>query len=282
MDYRGLIQHTVGKDQKVLEIGPSYNPTCPKSMGYNTTIFDHLPREDLVVKYSGYGVDVGRIEDVDVVGNSLSEIEGEFDVIVASHLIEHTPDFIAFLRDCSRLMHQNSRLYLLIPDKRYCFDALRPPTSTGNVIDSFLLGRKRHVGALFDTTSSAVARSGQNNWGANEAGPFKSIHNFREARAFLTAAMNTSDYMDCHAWCFTPASFRLIVFDLAAMAFVDLVESESHAVDGASEFYFVLKKGVIQDDEETSRRRAALAEKSWSEQAVFRDSVSRVPLKVRE
>ena len=280
MGYREMIQKAVGKEHYALEIGPSYNPILPKAQGYKTTVFDHLSREGLLEKYRQHAIDASRIEEVDVIGTALSEITGKFYSIVASHIIEHTPDLISFIRDCSRLMHDWSVLFLIVPDKRHVFDAIRPLTSTGNVIDALLSGRKRHIGSIFDTKSFAVSRNGKNLWGPSEEAPFTSIHNFTEAKKLLNAAMGTDSYVDAHAWCFTPASFRLIMFDLAGLGLIDLVEHEFH-IGGTSEFYVAMRKGRI-DDSSASKTRAELATAAWKEQVGFFVRVKDRQLNVRE
>ena len=66
-----------------------------------------------------------------------------YDWIVASHLVEHTPDLIGFLNDCDSLLKENGVLSLAIPDQRYCFDYFRPLTGIGHVIDAAQNPRKR-------------------------------------------------------------------------------------------------------------------------------------------
>ena len=53
-----------------LEIGPSYNPVAPKKDGYNVTIVDHTDAKSLRKKYLEMGVNVEKIEDVDIIWNS--------------------------------------------------------------------------------------------------------------------------------------------------------------------------------------------------------------------
>jgi hypothetical protein len=107
-----ILLEQVPRDARILEIGPSFNPIAPKSEGWNSVSIDHLTREDLVAKYTGHpGVDVGRIEPVDFVWTSgiLSdavppEQHGSFDAFLASHVIEHMPDLVAFLDAAATLL----------------------------------------------------------------------------------------------------------------------------------------------------------------------------------
>lgn len=279
MDYRESIRKAVGKNARALEIGPSYGPILPKVQGFKTVVFDHLTKDELVDKYKNHGVKAHLIEEVDIIGSELDDVEDKFDAIVASHVIEHTPDLVGFLKQCSRLMHVNSRLYLITPDKRLVFDAVRPLTTTGNVIDAHVLKRARHIGALFDTKINAVSRNRRNLWTTADDNPLDTIHNFAEAKKLLSEAMSTDEYTDTHAWCFTPQSFRLIMFDLMGLEFIDLVECEYYDHE-RTEFFFVMKKGRI-DSEVVSERRAQLAAASWKSQVDFNKSIQDFALRVR-
>ena len=128
----------------VFEIGPSHNPLAPKRLGYNTTIVDHADQAALKEKYADAGVDLDRIEPVDVVwsGQPVEElVQGRrFDWVIASHVAEHAPDLIGFLNDYSSLVAPGGRLGLILPDKRSCFDVARPssPLSLGSLTPTSL------------------------------------------------------------------------------------------------------------------------------------------------
>src|SRR5262245_58047344 len=116
----------IDRSMQILEIGPSYNPVAPKWDGWNVKSIDHLSREALIEKYRGHaGVDVSCIEDVDFVwtdGDLSSavpeELHGTFDALIASHVIEHAPDLLAFLGSIARLLKPQGVVALAIPDKR--------------------------------------------------------------------------------------------------------------------------------------------------------------------
>lgn len=131
MDRPAAILRDLDRSGLGLEIGPSHNPVAPRRLGFRVRTVDHLDRPGLVAKYTGHGVDTDAIEEVDHVwrGEPLSELVGApggFDWIIASHVIEHVPDLVGFLRECERLLNAGGTLSLAIPDKRYCFDHLRP------------------------------------------------------------------------------------------------------------------------------------------------------------
>ena len=105
---------------------------------------DHATREELVDKYRPHNVDVSQIETVDWVwkGEPLDELlgperHGAYDFFIASHVIEHFPDLLGFLRNVENLLRVGGVLSLVIPDKRYCFDFFKPlqPDRLGSIRD---------------------------------------------------------------------------------------------------------------------------------------------------
>src|SRR5688572_28300119 len=150
--FRSLIDRT----SQGMEIGPSFNPVAPKAEGFNVHMVAHLDQAGLVEKYSTHTVNVSAIEPVDFIwkGGSLADAvgrDGQYDWIIASHAIEHLPDIIGFVKDCKRLLRPSGLLILGVPDKRFCFDYLRFPTSTGAVIQAHLEKRVRHsAGQVYD------------------------------------------------------------------------------------------------------------------------------------
>src|SRR6185437_1662157 len=104
----------------------SFRPTAAKKDGYQVYVVDHLNREQLIEKYQHDPVATENIEEVDFVwrGQPYAELTGRtkfYDWIIASHVIEHTPDLIGFLNDCDSILKDDGILSLAVPDKRFCF-----------------------------------------------------------------------------------------------------------------------------------------------------------------
>jgi predicted SAM-dependent methyltransferase len=230
-----------------LEIGPSYNPIASKKEGFNVHILDHASAEELRAKYIGSGVNDANIEEVDFVwrGEPLSQLigrKGYYDWIIASHVIEHRPDFISFLGDCERLLKDDGVLSLIIPDKRYCFDYLHGLTSTGELLDSYDQKRKRpSPGKVFDSFAGATKRNGQMTWDADTRGAIEYLYDFPEAVKYWQHARTSDEYLDVHNWRFTPASFRAIVCDIQALGLIHFdIKVEFDTV--GCEFFVTLQK----------------------------------------
>jgi ubiquinone/menaquinone biosynthesis C-methylase UbiE len=145
-----------------LEVGALVNPIVTRDMG-QVRYVDHATTEELKAKYAhDPNVDIHKIVDVDYVWGKegLPELVGQdapFDYLVASHVIEHVPDFIGWLKEIHAVLKVDGVLSLVIPDKRCCFDYHRQLTQVADVVDAFLHhSRKPSPRQVFDYISSAV------------------------------------------------------------------------------------------------------------------------------
>ena len=228
-----------------LEIGPSFSPIAPKADGFAVEVVDHATAAELREKYRGHrNVDVSRIEEVDHVwrGEPLDQLLGarRYDWIIASHVIEHIPDLLGFFQQCARLLKPGGALSLVIPDKRYCFDYFRWPSTTGDLLQAFADGRRRHpAGVVFDHVASIVKRGPEVSWSAQANGDLSFIHDLAEAKAAFDQARGSDEYVDVHCWRFTPASFRLILTELRLLELVALEEVCAFPTEGC-EFFVTL------------------------------------------
>lgn len=237
-----------------LEIGPSHNPIAPKRDGFNVHVLDHATAETLREKYKGhekYGVKLENIEEVDFVwqGEPFRDLVGKthcYDWILASHVIEHTPDLVTFLSECEELLKPEGVISLIIPDKRYCFDFFNPLTSTGELLDAYEQKRTRHCsGKVFDHFSNAAKRGGQIAWDKSNIGSFMLMHSMDEAQRMWGKAKKSMEYIDVHNWRFTPASFRLMLADLRSLGLTKFGIIKEFETDGC-EFYVTLSTKPLQ------------------------------------
>ena len=224
------LRRHIDKKKKILEIGPAYDPIAAKCDGYNTIIVDNLSKENLQKKYSSHGVNVDIIEDVDYIWKSgkLSDLiqfenYGTFDTVLASNVLEHIPDPVAFIQSLVKLLNPDGIITLALPDKRYCFDLFRPLTTAGNWLDARDRNSSVHSPLTrFEYEAYVVRANGATSWGHQ---PIRDLA-FAFAAPALTGAYVAyqqasmpaqGEYVDSHAWVFTPSSFTLLIFELQAL-----------------------------------------------------------------
>ncbi len=117
-----------------LEIGPLHVPVVRKDEGtiYYVNLFS---TERLREKYKGARwLEIGNIVPVDFV---IEEISYEdilskvktIDYIIASHILEHCPNPLGWLRCLAKIIQPKGIISLAIPDRRYTFDYYRRETT---------------------------------------------------------------------------------------------------------------------------------------------------------
>ncbi|MCG6204612.1 hypothetical protein LPW26_08195 [Rhodopseudomonas sp. HC1] len=205
-----------------------------------------MSAEGLREKYAEHGVDLDAIELVDHVwhGESYADLTGKpggYGWIVASHVIEHSPDLIAFLQSCEEVLTGDGMLALAIPDKRFCFDHLRRTTSLAAVIDAHEAKRSNHsVGTAIDYYLNVCRLAPTSSWTEATAETLSFIHGMPDAVSG-SAALRGGAFLDLHSWCFTPSSFRLMLGDLHDLGLTKLREAAFVETIGG-EFFVALSR----------------------------------------
>ena len=190
----------------ILEIGPLNRPLVPRSSRYAVYYADHCSTDVLRRKYSGNpDVPVDDIVSVDFDLSLLpiretTKVAGKFDLVVASHVIEHVPDFVGWLRDIADCLLPGGILALVVPDKRYSFDVFRRETEAW-MIDEAAEERRtrpslRQVIEHFTCTVSA-----------NTAAMWEDPSASSGFRPSISIEAIESLYIDAHCWIITPQRF---------------------------------------------------------------------------
>jgi SAM-dependent methyltransferase len=240
------------RSQQIIEIGAGYCPVAAKSDGWNTHVVDHASQDELQAKYAAAAVNTDAIEPVDTIwrGGPLHEavppaLLGLVDLVIASHVLEHLPDLVGFLASASRLIAPGGRLSVALPDRRYCFDCLKPWTTTGELLEAHHRQASRHsLKTAFNHMAYSATVDGQLAWGARRIAQPVLLDRFAAAAA--TAALfrdaEARAYEDYHAWQFTPAGFALAILELTELGLVDW---HIETLDGPDnfEFFAVLRQG---------------------------------------
>lgn len=200
-----------------LEIGPLHRTIVPRAEA-DVHYVDVHDQAGLRSHYDGDpAVDPALIPEIDYAliqpdGRTLSLVEATaagapFAWVMASHVIEHVPDVIGWLAEIAEIAEDDARLVLAIPDRRYCFDVLRPATSVGQMIQAHDDGDNRpSVRAVYDYFSKVAQGTAVDLWSGHLPTYADHYHSLDEADAKVVET-SAGTYVDCHVWLFTPNSF---------------------------------------------------------------------------
>src|SRR6185295_18430715 len=123
MDFRAYVTtKLLKKNDRILEFGPLIRPLVSKKDYPNIFFADVRSTEDIKKLYTsndyleatGLSVDIDSVAEIDyVINKSYTETfknEKKFDVVYLSHVIEHMPDVIAFLKDVVNILNKDGKL----------------------------------------------------------------------------------------------------------------------------------------------------------------------------
>lgn len=282
---------------RTLEIGPLDVPLVTSDMA-EVRYVDVVDRDRLVAQFSeDPSVETDQIPEIhhwltrdDGSVSTLAEAvaaDGRFHHVVASHVVEHVPDLVGWLHDVASVLDDDGNLLLVVPDRRFCFDARRSPATVGQVLQAYYDGdRIPSVRAVYDHLRSSVDFPVDQAWrGTWPPGP--PIYDLEAAMPHVEL-QRRGEYVDSHVWPMTPCSFLDILSDLLAAGLVDFtVERITPTPEMAYEFYAVLQRLPRDGDREALRRteavrlaeiRAALPdeERTWPHQVRESELVGRV------
>lgn len=233
-----------------LELGPLTSPVVKKSEG-DIYYLDHMSQADLRKKYKNEPVDLDKIVPVDyVLKSSLKDTVGKkkFDYVIASHVIEHIPDTVSWLHDVSSILNPGGILSLVIPDKRFTFDIERNVSQPTEVISSYIDKLEKPTSSMMYDFASLYAENidAVSVW--RDADYYLKLppkHRWSHEQAVQMCLENTKpgEYIDCHCYVYTPASFieilrKLTKDDLIDFELCSFMETQENEI----EFYVSLKK----------------------------------------
>ncbi|MCW2757392.1 MAG: SAM-dependent methyltransferase [Nocardioidaceae bacterium] len=199
-----------------LEIGPLSRVVVAVEEG-DVQYLDVRDRQGLIDWYAGDpGVFPERIPEIDFplivdgTARSLAEAAAPgapFDWAIASHVVEHVPDLIGWLEEIAELVRDGGSLVLAVPDKRYCFDLHRPPTTVGAMIQAHDDRDDRpSVRAVYDYVHDAVSADPARLWKRHRPGFEDRLHSADHALTMVDQ-VRLGEYVDCHVWVFTSDLF---------------------------------------------------------------------------
>jgi SAM-dependent methyltransferase len=129
-----------------LEFGPLSRPLVLKSQS-SVFYVDHCSTEELIKKYPAEDHEnIEGIVEIDFIVNDQPMIMNvgnkQYDFVVESHVIEHVPNLVRWLREVREVLENNGLLHLVVPDKRFTFDFSRNVTAWEEIKQAEFENRK--------------------------------------------------------------------------------------------------------------------------------------------
>ncbi len=228
----------------ILEIGPFFRPCVT---GVDVFYFDVLDQEQLNERAHRIGHANARAPFIQYVSptGDLGVVDRKFRSVISSHCIEHQPCLVRHLDQVAALLDPAGRYFLLIPDKRYCFDHFIASTTLADVLQAYEEGRTAHtLASVIEHRALTTHNDTGRHWNGDHADP-----NYFDSRAERTRSaiaeynQAAGQYIDVHAWQFTPHEFRELLVSLLGLGKSRFeVERVYETPLGRNEFCAVLRR----------------------------------------
>ncbi|WP_291122665.1 methyltransferase domain-containing protein [Flavobacterium sp. UBA6046] len=254
MDERELFVRGIILDptKRILEIGPLNRPTVTKvdfpNCFYcdirNTGQVKALYTGNEYLETTGIHVDVNTIVDIDyVLKESYKEtFRGleKFDYIIASHVMEHVEDIIAFLNDIASVLKPKGKFCIVYPDKRYCFDHFREGASFRDAYDVYRRGTSETARMVLDFYNTAIDENDAIvYWSAENITSFLPKNNTAKAIINYEKVINGKKMDDVHFWPFSAVSFLIFLYDCVRADLLPYTCIEFHPTQENSQQFMV-------------------------------------------
>ena len=235
----------VPPDRSSLEIGPF---AAPLLSGDLVKFADVLDADDLRIRANEHGLDSTKVPKIDFIvqPNDLSSINMKFEIVLTSHAIEHQPNLLGHLKQVADLLKKDGRYFILIPDHRYCFDHFQTPSTIVDVLAAYQENRNRHsISAVIRHNAFTTHNDSIRHWNGDHFDEQPgAVSRIRNASQLFNE--HQTEYLDCHAWYFTPESWSEIIELLRQLGLIDFeVERLYKTRENSLEFWTILKKITV-------------------------------------
>ena len=264
----GMLETEHGKGA---EIGPLNAPVTSKRK-CRVLYVDHLDTNGLRKKYET----VQGIVEVDrpIVNNSLKDTllaDAPLDYVVGSQVFEHVANPIRWLQEVATVLRTGGRLAISLPDRRKSFDFFREETQAADIVAAYLEDATvPNVRSVYDHHSLASLINMQ--WATLDSVYPEDILSGRGAtkprlatdqHLSLVHRAREGEYLDVHAWVFTPPSFLLVMAQLGGDGFLpfrlhQFYPTNSQSPDRGSLGFTIVLEKVSSDVPAADIRRSYL------------------------
>lgn len=237
---RAGLSQTLNQGQPILEISPW---TSPFFAGPNVKYADILSNDELLErakKVSRDSLDIPKMDYLISPTNLSDSIDASFEIVASSHVIEHQPNLLEHLRQVGKLLVPGGRYVLAIPDKRFCFDHFKAESTLGDAVQADAEKRVRHtLETIVRQETLDTHNDSTRHWNGDHGEVGDPTQGRARAERMYVDSLN--EYLDCHAWYFTPSSFRALISESHQRNLQPFaVENIYNTVRNGIEFYAVL------------------------------------------
>jgi hypothetical protein len=254
IDGRGAFLGLIPPSESLLEIGPFCTP-CFTTQTHRVRFLDAFPTEELrkIVAELSWGRPE-LVPEIDYVwrGGPYAELIAErFDAVFSSHNIEHQPCLVTHLNDIASVLAPGRWLFLIVPDRRYCFDHYLPESTIADVLDALIEGRRRHSArSILEHRMMLTHNEAEPHWqGDHGPDPRRRAPDadiLRRIAENLKTLPGRDTYIDAHAWQFVPDSFAHLIGTLNAAGLTPFtVERIYPTLRSTHEFFAVLRLQAV-------------------------------------
>lgn len=225
--------------QKGIEIGPFANPLLK---GPNVKYLDVLPTEQLKARARTLGINPDGVPHISYVSNQngFPEISEVFDYALSCHSIEHQPDLVKHLNQVERILAPGGSYFLIIPDKRYCFDHYLRESTIADVVGAFLENRVNHTPKSVIEHRSLTTHNDPVAHFAGIHGEIVSNQHERVSQAMIEFKNANGSYIDVHAWQFLPNTFIEIINQLKLLGLTEFEVQMMYETQVNTQEFFVM------------------------------------------
>jgi hypothetical protein len=232
-----------------LEFGPLANPVVRKDQG-RVVYVDYTDTATLRRKAANDPqVDEAAVVEIDVDLQQGSLVDqcrplGPFGYAVASHVFEHLPNPVGWLRDVASLLIPGGIIALAVPDRRYTFDHFRAETTAAQLVAHDLDGLTRpcltqltdHYFHVRRVDTSAA-------WSAPPTTATVPRHHDDDQVARILGRAVGGKYVDCHCTVWTSGHFARVIPDVVRLRDLPLrIRWIDEPVPGTNEFLAQLER----------------------------------------
>lgn len=212
-----------------LEIGPFLNPVLD---GKRVKYFDVMDMEGLQDRARRIGYPSVRPVPIDFVHpkGDLKSIpsQNKFKMVLSSHAIEHQLDFVRHLQDVGNILEDGGVYFMLVPDKRLCFDHFIKESTLADILDDYYNDATKNgnhkLKSVLEHRALTTHNDVHKHWAHDHGPAFSSLkERIQQGLDEWNSAQKNNGYVDVHNYQFTPEGIAFAIdFLYHQMGLIDL------------------------------------------------------------